>query len=78
MYRLITRSVVEEGILSRADMKKDLDNKIIQAGLFNQKSSENERHQTLQQLIKKDYEKDDDSDTGNNEGSHEDEFYSDE
>lgn len=29
VYRLITRSVVEEGILSRAVSKKDLDNKII-------------------------------------------------
>jgi len=35
VYRLITRSNVEEGILDRATSKKDLDNKIIQAGMFN-------------------------------------------
>lgn len=57
VYRLITRSIVEEGILSRATSKKDLDNKIIQAGMFNQKASDQERHKTLQELIKKDYQK---------------------
>jgi hypothetical protein len=35
--------VVEEGIFSRANYKKDLDNKIIQAGMFNQKASDQER-----------------------------------
>jgi SNF2 family DNA or RNA helicase len=31
---------MEEGILSKALSKKDLDNKIIQAGMFNQKASD--------------------------------------
>lgn len=35
VFRLITRSIVEEGILSRACSKKALDAKIIQAGMFN-------------------------------------------
>jgi ATP-dependent helicase STH1/SNF2 len=43
VYRLISHSRVEEGILSKALSKKDLDNKIIQAGMFNQKASDQER-----------------------------------
>jgi len=35
IYRLITNSRVEEGILNKAEEKKDLDNIIIQAGMFN-------------------------------------------
>ena len=40
VYRLISKTIVEEGILERATNKKDLDAKIIQAGLFNQKASD--------------------------------------
>lgn len=36
-------------------MKKDLDNKIIQAGMFNDKASDNERQKRLEDLIRKDY-----------------------
>ena len=36
-------------------MKKDLDNKIIQAGMFNDKASDMERQKRLEDLIRKDY-----------------------
>jgi hypothetical protein len=40
-------------------MKKDLDNKIIQAGMFNDKASDMERQKRLEDLIRKDYADDD-------------------
>ena len=36
-------------------MKKDLENKIIQAGMFNTKASDFERQKLLEDLIRKDY-----------------------
>ena len=56
VYRLITTTKIEEGILSKATMKKDLDAKIIQAGMFNDKASDFERQKRLEDLIRKDYE----------------------
>lgn len=41
-------------------MKKDLDAKIIQAGMFNDKASDMERQKRLEFLIRKDYEEEDD------------------
>lgn len=85
VYRLITRSIVEEGILSRAVSKKDLDNKIIQSGMFNQKASDQERHKALKELIKKDYqtvdiEKENADDSGSDKDDTEEyeDFYTDE
>ena len=43
IYRLITNSRVEEGILNKAEEKKDLDNIIIQAGMFNSQATEQAR-----------------------------------
>jgi ATP-dependent helicase STH1/SNF2 len=43
VYRLISIKTVEEDILSKANDKKELDAKIIQAGQFNQKTSDQER-----------------------------------
>ena len=60
VYRLISKTIVEEGILNRATGKKDLDAKIIQAGLFNQKASDQERNLRLQDLIRKDNKIDED------------------
>lgn len=60
VYRLITTTRIEEGILSKATMKKDLDAKIIQAGMFNEKASDMERQKRLEDLIRKDYEEDED------------------
>eukprot|EP00352_Strombidinopsis_acuminata_P001486 CAMPEP_0176397330 /NCGR_PEP_ID=MMETSP0126-20121128/45037_1 /TAXON_ID=141414 ORGANISM="Strombidinopsis acuminatum, Strain SPMC142" /NCGR_SAMPLE_ID=MMETSP0126 /ASSEMBLY_ACC=CAM_ASM_000229 /LENGTH=118 /DNA_ID=CAMNT_0017771573 /DNA_START=996 /DNA_END=1352 /DNA_ORIENTATION=+ len=58
VYRLCTATQIEEGILSKALSKKDLDAKIIQAGMFNNKASDQERHKKLEDLIRKDYEDD--------------------
>ena len=43
VYRLITISRVEEGILNKAEDKKNLDELIIQAGGFGQKTSDQDR-----------------------------------
>ena len=48
---LVSAGTVEEVILDRASEKKGLDAKIIQAGLFNQKSTEEERRQALQAIL---------------------------
>lgn len=76
VYRLISNSQVEEGILSKALSKKDLDNKIIQAGMFNQKASDQERQMKLENLIRQQYEMDDNE--NNDEEKDEDEVYDDE
>jgi ATP-dependent helicase STH1/SNF2 len=47
VYRLVTNKTVEEGILSKAQGKKHLDNKIIQAGLFNEKATDADRNNKL-------------------------------
>ena len=60
VYRLITQSRVESGILSRATSKKELDNIIIQAGMFNQKASDQERNNVLVDLLKQTEDKEDD------------------
>ena len=52
VYRLITQSRVESGILARAGYKMNLDNIIIQAGMFNQKASDKERNDLLINLLK--------------------------
>ena len=54
VFRLVTNTVVEEGILSKAMGKKDLDNKIIQAGMFNDLASDAQRNNKLRDLISKD------------------------
>lgn len=60
VFRLITKTVIEESILTRASYKKDLDNKIIDAGMFNNKASDIERQKKLEDLIKADNEESDD------------------
>ena len=60
VYRLVTQSRVESGILARATEKKDLDNIIIQAGGFNQKTSDTERNNALLEFLKQNDDKDDD------------------
>eukprot|EP00826_Nyctotherus_ovalis_P008288 TRINITY_DN1213_c0_g2_i3.p1 TRINITY_DN1213_c0_g2~~TRINITY_DN1213_c0_g2_i3.p1 ORF type:complete len:1111 (+),score=439.87 TRINITY_DN1213_c0_g2_i3:84-3416(+) len=54
VYRLITNTEVEEDILSRATKKKNLDNVVIQAGLFNQKASDVDRRKKLEDLLRQD------------------------
>ena len=52
MFRLITKTKIEEGILTKASYKKALDNTIIQAGMFNTKTNDSERQKILQYLIR--------------------------
>jgi SNF2 family DNA or RNA helicase len=40
VFRLISNATIEEGILQKAMGKKQLDNKIIQAGTFNERANE--------------------------------------
>lgn len=53
VFRLISNSTIEENILSKASYKKNLDEMIIQAGMYNNKSTDVERRQRLQEIIKK-------------------------
>lgn len=51
VYRLITFSRVEEGILNKAEEKKELDELIIVAGEFNNRTSDHDRQQKLKDLV---------------------------
>lgn len=51
ILRLISSNSVEEKILERARYKLDMDGKVIQAGRFDQKSSETERDAMLRTLL---------------------------
>eukprot|EP01088_Endostelium_zonatum_P011221 TRINITY_DN2514_c0_g1_i1.p1 TRINITY_DN2514_c0_g1~~TRINITY_DN2514_c0_g1_i1.p1 ORF type:complete len:1470 (+),score=521.14 TRINITY_DN2514_c0_g1_i1:62-4471(+) len=51
IFRLITVGTVEQAILARANYKKGLDQKIIEAGKFNDRSSATERRNLLQDLL---------------------------
>lgn len=53
VLRLVTNSWIEEEILSKAAFKMNLDEIFIQAGLYNQKSTDTERRERLQDLLKK-------------------------
>ena len=52
VYRLITATKVEEGILQKATYKKGLDNKIIQAGMFNDNASDVDRQKKLEEFLR--------------------------
>ncbi|KAJ3265203.1 hypothetical protein HDU77_006058 [Chytriomyces hyalinus] len=51
ILRLITTNSIEEHILEKAQQKLDLDGKVIQAGKFDQKTSEKEREELLKILF---------------------------
>jgi ATP-dependent helicase STH1/SNF2 len=51
ILRLITSNSVEEKILERANFKLDMDGKVIQAGKFDNKSSDNERDAMLRVML---------------------------
>ncbi|KAI8851370.1 P-loop containing nucleoside triphosphate hydrolase protein [Chytridium lagenaria] len=53
IVRLITTNSIEEHILSKAQQKLNLDEKVIQAGKFDQKTSEKEREELLRLLFEK-------------------------
>lgn len=52
VFRLVTNSPVEEKILSRATDKMNMNNLVVEAGKFNNKSKEAERRALLESLIK--------------------------
>lgn len=52
VYRLVTNTLLEEAILTKAAYKKEVDAKVIQAGLFNNKSTDMERREKLRDLLK--------------------------
>ena len=52
VLRLITQTEIEEEILSKAAFKKNLDDKIIKAGLYNTSTSDQERKKHLEDLLK--------------------------
>merc|ERR1712156_362517 len=52
VLRLMTVNSVEERILAAARYKLNMDEKVIQAGRFNNKSTGNERHQLLQSILR--------------------------
>merc|ERR1712142_1428001 len=54
--RLMTVNSVEERILSAARYKLNMDEKVIQAGMFNQRSTGSERQQLLQAILREDEE----------------------
>ena len=53
VFRLVTQATIEEQILMKASYKKGLDEMVIQAGLYNNKATDLERRQRLEEVIKK-------------------------
>lgn len=51
VFRLVTVSGVEEAVLSKAQHKLDIDEKIIQAGMFNNRCTDEERQERLRMLL---------------------------
>ena len=52
VFRLISIKTIEEGILEKAAFKKNIDEKVIRAGLYNSKYSESERRNKLMNILK--------------------------
>ncbi|KAG8857512.1 hypothetical protein FRB91_011255 [Serendipita sp. 411] len=61
IYRFVTEKSIEESMLARARNKLNIDEKVIQAGKFDNKSSAQEREAILRQLIEGDQEDDEKS-----------------
>lgn len=51
--RFVTNTPIEEGILSKAAFKQSMDEILIQAGMYNEKSTDTERREKLEDLLKK-------------------------
>eukprot|EP00737_Agarophyton_chilense_P002593 gb/GEZJ01002961.1/.p1 GENE.gb/GEZJ01002961.1/~~gb/GEZJ01002961.1/.p1 ORF type:complete len:1657 (-),score=275.97 gb/GEZJ01002961.1/:6601-11178(-) len=58
VFRLICPSTIEEKILEQANRKLQIDAQIIQAGQFNNKSTEMDRHQMLKDILRQRNEED--------------------
>lgn len=67
VLRLITANSVEEKILAAARYKLNVDEKVIQAGKFDQRSTGAERRQMLEQIISAESEDDEDEDVPDDE-----------
>ena len=68
VFRLVTNGTIEEEILSKASYKRSLDEMVIQAGLYNNRSTDLERRQRVEEIIKKQsLERDDDDEIPNDE-----------
>lgn len=63
VYRLVTNTKIEETILTRASLKKKLDGKVIQAGLFNNKSTDKERQEKLRVFLQREDEEEEEERT---------------
>ncbi|KAI6223354.1 hypothetical protein M3Y95_00881300 [Aphelenchoides besseyi] len=61
VLRLITVNTIEEKILAAARYKLNVDEKVIQAGMFDQRSTGAERRQMLESIIKAENEDDDEN-----------------
>ncbi|CEI98505.1 Putative Adenosinetriphosphatase [Rhizopus microsporus] len=64
IFRLISTNSVEENILARANYKLDIDGKVIQAGKFDNRSTEEDREAFLRSLLE---DKADEENEGDNE-----------
>merc|ERR1711971_478493 len=60
VLRLMTVNSVEERILAAARYKLNMDSKVIQAGMFNQRSTGSERRELLQSILRADDEDEED------------------
>ncbi|XP_071490334.1 probable global transcription activator SNF2L2 [Diadema antillarum] len=60
VLRLMTVQSVEEKILAAAKWKMNMDSKVIQAGMFDQKSTNSERRAYLRALLERDADQDED------------------
>ncbi|KHJ94915.1 protein, SNF2 family [Oesophagostomum dentatum] len=67
VLRLITANSVEERILAAAKYKLNVDEKVIQAGKFDQRSTGAERRQMLEQIIRAESEDDEDDEVPDDE-----------
>merc|ERR1712156_1262686 len=62
VLRLMTVNSVEERILAAAKYKLNMDEKVIQAGMFNNRSTGNERRQLLQNILRAEDENEEEED----------------
>ncbi|RXG70372.1 ATP-dependent helicase brm [Armadillidium vulgare] len=67
VLRLMTVNTVEERILAAARYKLNMDEKVIQAGMFDQKSTGSDRRQFLQQILSNDIEEEEENEAPDDE-----------
>merc|ERR1712038_750423 len=67
VLRLLTVNSVEERILVAAKYKLNMDEKVIQAGMFNNRSTGSERRELLQSILRADEEEEEENETPDDE-----------